>query len=831
MGVAPNATVLPNGITVLTVSVPGEPAAVYLRAGVGSAHERSDEHGATHLLEHLLFKGSEHFGIGAAARCIEGLGGDLNAWTAREEMVVHAEVAGRAWREAMEVCVDLMARPLLDPADLGPERLVVLEEISASEDDPDDLLDGAVAALVWPDHPYGRHILGTPRSLRALTSPTMRRIHQRLLAPSHTTLVVVGDVAHGDVVDAFRPHVAAWPDADTVAPVTPPPAAKARATARVKRAFDDRLVQVAWQVAPDLDDRAALYVLAGLLGGQAGDRISEILDDDDKLGFGGWCDLQTLSASGAFSLGFHALPGATEEALEVVTDLVGRVGRRPGGRDVARARETRLADMDFSEQTVGGIADDLLHHHALTGDPNGVTAWRHAVAAVTPESVAHAAARWLPPKGAVLGVLDPEVDVRAAQRAVRWAPPKARSGRLDTTVHGVRVIVAPQDVPVVGVRLLAPGGALRIPSHKAGLGAAWARMVHRGAGPYDRETLSDVLDDLAADLQVSDGLESVGLSATAPAVHATDLLSLLGEIALDPHLEEDDWSRVREEMLDGIRTRQDRAQEVVGHAIATHRFRDHPWSMWATGTNASLASITPKALRRFHDDHLHRDGLVVVVGGGIDADAAVDALDWLQDLPEHGRAPTRPPWPAFVPGEATVRAGTRQAMVTLTLDALPRGHADLPALQLAHALLDGQAGHLFLQLREARGLAYDVWATLDARTGGGIFHAGLATDPKRVEEASTALRHALVGFAATPPSVDDLDHARKVLLGRTVLDEQRVEVRVARLARDALYGLDSTPEIRRRRLARVKPADVARAMARIVEAGWIEIRSLPRNGS
>lgn len=821
-----------DGPHVVTAFIPGEAASVYVRLSAGASDELAPEHGLAHFLEHMLFKGTRTRGLGESARAIECLGGDLNAWTSHDELVVHATVAGNAWRETLDVIVDMIRRPVLDPDEVTRERLVVQEEIASYDDEPDESLSDSVQAGLWAHHPYGRVVIGLHDGVGRFTADDVRRFHEREFGSDRATFLVVGDVDSDQVVEAVRQSIEGWRPVG--ARRTPPPAAKVDTLHLVRPAgtFDDRIVEIAWPLPPpDHPDHAPLAVLASILGPTCGDRITERLDEEPKAGFDGWADPFTGLFGSSFHLGLRPLPGHTADAIGRVRGLLDEFRASCRGRLVVRARETMLADLAFAEQTVDGIAEVLLQQESTHGDATTLDRWRQAVAAVQPQDVSRAARTWLDPERAVLGVLD--ADLTDAEVRAAWAKTRPRHAgrrdRLETTLGGTPVIVQQSDVPVAAVRIVMRGGALSISDQLAGLGAAWAGTVHRGAGPYDGEALHDALDDLATELTPGDGLESWSLTATTPAANALDLAELLGEVVLDAHLEEDEWSLVREELLEGVRTRFDRPRQVVAERAAALRFPGHPWRLPSGGTEASLNRIHARALAKAHDAHFAQGRGVVVVCGGVDPDEAIAALGWLDDLPKPDKVAKTPVWPALVPGVHEVQAGTHQAIVSLLGDGVPLDAVDRRGLELAEAVLEGQSGRLFLELRERMGLAYELWAASEERSGGGLFQVGLACDPSRTAEASEALRACVASLLTRPPDEDELTRARAMLIGRETLRQQRVESIAGRLAFTALYGVDVSLAAYRRRLEATRTHHVVEEVQRLLDRGWIEVRSVPRD--
>ena len=198
-------TDLPCGVTVLTESMPGlRSASVGIWARSGSVYESAEEMGVSHLLEHMVFKGTRRRSARELALALERVGGSLDAYTTREHTGFQAKVRGEDLPLALDVLADLVLNPLLRPEDLELEREVVLEEISTVEDTPDDLVFDLHAQALWGDHPYGYSILGTRETVSRLTVDDLARVHSRAYRGAELVLAVAGEVEHDRVVELVQ---------------------------------------------------------------------------------------------------------------------------------------------------------------------------------------------------------------------------------------------------------------------------------------------------------------------------------------------------------------------------------------------------------------------------------------------------------------------------------------------------------------------------------------------------------------------------------------------------------------------------------------------------
>jgi predicted Zn-dependent peptidase len=198
-------TTLPDGLRVISEKIESvRSVAVGVFVGVGARDERPAEAGVTHLIEHLLFKGSERFDQVEIARVSDRLGSELNAFTTRESTVVHVRVLDEHLPLALDVMCDMAARPRFESEALESEREVVLEEIAMIEDDPSDLVHDLAARCVFGDHELGRPVIGTAATVRGLTNDEVAGYHTSRYGSGNVVVAAAGNVEH----DAFCALVA-----------------------------------------------------------------------------------------------------------------------------------------------------------------------------------------------------------------------------------------------------------------------------------------------------------------------------------------------------------------------------------------------------------------------------------------------------------------------------------------------------------------------------------------------------------------------------------------------------------------------------------------------
>jgi len=316
-------SVLPNGLTVVSERVPGV-RSVAIGAWVRSAsiHERPEQMGVSHMLEHLCFKGTQHRTAREIAAALESLGGALDAYTGREHTCFQARVLDEHLPQAVDVLADVMFRPLLRDEDLQLERKVVLEEISMVEDTPDDIVFELHNGDLWGAHPYGYSILGTRTSVQSLGIEAVRSLHGRAFHPGHVVVAAAGSIGHDRLVEALLG--AGWGDLPRRAEPPagpPPPTARAPGVRHVQRDSAQAHIVLGSPTVAHADPRRHTLVLVDtLLGGGMSSRLFQRVREQMGLAYSVYTFQSFHRDVGVHGIYAGTAPESAGETLDAIRD-------------------------------------------------------------------------------------------------------------------------------------------------------------------------------------------------------------------------------------------------------------------------------------------------------------------------------------------------------------------------------------------------------------------------------------------------------------------------------------------------------------------------------
>ena len=325
-------TILPSGLRIVTEQMAGaRSASIGVWIGVGSRDETATTHGASHFLEHLLFKGTDERSALDISIALDAVGGEFNAFTAKEYTCFHARVLGEDLPLAVDVLGDMITGSLLEAHDVDAERDVILDEIAMHEDDPDDVVQNLLAELAWGSGPLGRPIAGTIGSIEVMTRAQIQRFYRKHYRPGNMVVSVAGAVEHGDVVKAVRRFFGRHGYlAEAAEPVGPRASRRhpriSGREGRISRPFEQvNLVLAAEGVARDDDRRFALGVLNTALGGGTSSRLFQEVREHRGLAYSVYSFASHYADSGLVGVAVGCLPDRLDEVLEVVRVELSRI--------------------------------------------------------------------------------------------------------------------------------------------------------------------------------------------------------------------------------------------------------------------------------------------------------------------------------------------------------------------------------------------------------------------------------------------------------------------------------------------------------------------------
>jgi predicted Zn-dependent peptidase len=386
-------TTLKSGITVVTDTMPHlETASLGVWAAAGSRNERINEHGISHLLEHMAFKGTRRRSARQIAEEIEAVGGDLNAATGAESTAYYARVLKADVPLALDVLADILSDPTFDREELSREQNVIVQEIGAVADTPDDLIFEYLNAIAFPDQPLGRSILGTAKTVRSFNGAALRDYLTRNYRAPNMVVAAAGAVDHLAIAADVERRFAGF-----TGPANGKPEAGTfgGGTHIEKRELEQVHIAMALPGVPVTDPTLySLQVFASILGGGMSSRLFQEARERRGLCYSIYSFHMPYSDVGMFGLYAGTDSADTSELMRVIVDEIASLAETLSEAEVARAKAQMKAGLLMALESSGARIEQLARQMIIWGRPMPADELVKKLDAVTVES-ARAAGRSL----------------------------------------------------------------------------------------------------------------------------------------------------------------------------------------------------------------------------------------------------------------------------------------------------------------------------------------------------------------------------------------------------------------------------------------------------
>ena len=830
---------LGNGLTVIVREDRSAPVvAVVTHVKAGYFDEPDALIGISHVLEHMYFKGTDSRGPGEIARETKGAGGYLNAGTIYDHTSYYTVLPSDSLEQALDIQSDALQRSAIDEDELRRELQVIIQEAKRKLDNPGAVAQETLFETMFDVHRIRRWRIGTESVLQGFTRSDVWDYYRNLYRAANTIVVIAGDV---DAERAFDLAEQYYGGMDAGEIVRDHGAMEPERREFRYREIDGDIaqthVELGWRTPGRThEDTPALDVLSVALGSGRASRLYRNVRD------GGF--VASISAFnynpgdiGVFGIGAELNPEDADDALRAIADVI-RAVRDEGftADEVERARNILEARMLRRTETAEGQANLIADWQAL-GDWRLADDYLARALAVTADQLHDVARRYLDPDALTLLLYRPtgqpqyakepiavydrlfeasdtarvagpalgeppasaDGDPGHVQRAATGARDRLQPQRVEDGVRfyiapgsEVRIVVKPRTtVALVSMGLYCRGGVLAELPETAGMTGLMSRTSVKGTHSRTGIQLAEESEAMGASISPGVSMDTIDWTMSVPSRHFAGGLELLLDAALNPSFHVEDAERERKITLSGLEhLRDDMHQYPLRLALAA-AFGTHPYGFELTQLEQSIRQADLARLGAWHEQRvLHGAPHVLVVGDVADPDAAAalvaERLDGRIRDPQ-GVHPAPPHWPKDAVQRVEHREKAQTALV-LAFPGPPRNHPDVHALQLLSSAVSGLGGRLFEELRSRRSLAYSVSAAPIARWQAGAFVAYIGMAPEREEEAREEMLRELLRTTMEPLAADELERARRYLIGSWQIRQQTHSRQLADLAGALLLG-------------------------------------------
>ena len=801
---------LENGFTVILKENHTSPVvSIQVWDKTGSANETEKEAGITHLIEHMIFKGTPTKKTGEIARTIEASGGHINAYTSLDQTVYYVEISSSHFQTGLDVLLDAVQHSLLE---LEREKEVVLEEYRRALDMPDRRLAKAMMRLCYKKHPYRRPIIGYEETIRSFDRQAILRYMDKWYTPNNMVLVAVGDFDTNQALKTIRRLVKNFPKRTGKKQARPLEPEQTSLRKRIlKEVVEQVYLAMSWHIpAITHDHMPALDLLEITLGHGKSSRLYSRLKMQESLVHDIDAGAYALADPGIFSIDATLSPENLNHALEAIEGEIDRISLEPvSNSELKKAKAIAEADFVFAMESMSGQARILAFFETMTGDMHYADKHLARLKQVTASEIRRVASAYFRPENLSIGILAPkEADITLSEQQITTILSKTRSKavlkradhrELDikplkvTLGNGLRLLIKENPcLPVVSIRAAFLGGVRLEEPQPWGISGFLSKMLTRGTSKRTAAQIASLVESWAGSLSGFSGKNSFGISAKFLSKDLYPGLELLSDVVLNPAFPESEIEKVRKDILANIKAKKDRPTAQLFDLFNKTLFQNHPYGHPRTGTENSIRSIKRSDLIQWYRSHAIPSNFVLAVVGDVNKDQLVTHIKTL--FGKFGASFEKPPEIRPEPPLTEIREaylerpGAQTHFVIGYLGTSLESKSNAP-MALLETALSGQGGRLFFELRDKRSLAYSVTAFRRPGLETGMFGVYMACDPSKLTAAKEGIFKELEKVRKEGLSEKELEAAKRYLLGNLKIELQTNGNQAIRMALDELYGL------------------------------------------
>ncbi len=797
LSVKPQVFTFPNGLTLIVEENKGAPvASVQAWCNTGSIHEgKLLGAGLSHILEHMLFKGTSSRAPGVIASQVQDQGGYINAYTSYDRTVYWIDVPAKGASKAVDILADAMMNATLPEAEYNKEQEVIRREFAMGYDNPDRTASLLLFRTAYHVSPFKEPVIGHLDIYNKLTRQDVLDYYKRRYVPNNLCFVVVGDVNAAEIRDQLGNYFEKYPRMP-LEPVTvaeePPQLGKQQA--RDNFPTDLSRMNIAWR-APGATspDAPAVEVLSAILGAGTSSILNAEVREKKGLVHQIGAGLYTLTPKeGLIYVGAIADPDKRDAAEKEILHQVERIaqdGVTPN--ELAKAKKGLLSDHYHGLTTMRGRASDYGNGWLMTGNAEFGKRYLESIEKVSPEDVRRVAALYLKPEGLTVTSLDP-INQATSGEAVAVKP--AESGiHKEVLSNGLRVLIHQDNrLPLVSIIAAFRGGLLAETPQNNGVSQLTASTIVKGTKTRTAQQIAETVEHVGGSIGATSGNNSFSVAVE---VMKDDLplgMKILSDVLLNATFPAEEVALEKDSQLASIKAEDDQITTTARNLLKPRLYGDHPYALRATGSPESVAKLSPADLKAYRDSLVVGKNGVLSIFGAVNTDEALSlAKEDFGSLPSGEIALAHPPAssPVAQSIETSAERQKQQAVIMkgflgTTIDA-----ADRPALELIEEASSDLGSRFFVRIREKLGLAYFVGASNSTGLAPGAFVFYLGTDPKKVDLAKHEFNDEIDKLAADGLTQVELDRAKAKLLGAEAIRNQSSAALAGMCATNELLGL------------------------------------------
>ena len=795
--------VLPNGLTLIT-KVDRSAPVVSVQGWVktGSIHEsRHVGAGLSHILEHMLFKGTQKRKSTEIAKEVEQHGGDINAYTSWDRTVFHIVIpkdggkpgSSLGTEMAVDIILDAFMSATLPPDEYKLEQQVILREMAMNRDNPDRAASELLFSTAYTTHPYRHPIIGYTDVYLQLTREQVFDYYKERYIPNNTVFVVVGDIDPDAVRNQVEALTKDWKRKSIESFYIPDEPVQVTAREQVEEMPSElSRLHLAFQTV-DFRDPATypLDVMAIIAGQGRSSRLYQELREKSGLVHDVETWSHTPSFRGLFGISATVDPGKVDAAKEAILKEMDRFkAGLVSQEELNKAIKQSITNHLASRKTMSGQAQELGSGELLVGDTDYDAYYLSQIQKVTAEDIARVAREYFDPNRLTTVVVNPKGAAKktAAKVAVE---PDSKIQKI-TLKNGLTLLIKPDHrLPFVDFRLVMKSGLLFENVENNGVSNLLSKVLLKGTKTRSAEDIVRALENVGGSISAFSGNNSMGVSIEVLKEDTALAADILADVLKNSTFSSESVDREKKMQLAEIAHEKEQILKTATNLTKKNLYGTHSYALNGLGTEASVSKLAPKDIVNFYKGVAVPGNMVLAVFGDVDPKQVQQLIEKdLGDLkPGELRAPDLNPPQLAKAVRALKNEDKEQAVIIISYPAVDLKNPDRFAIEVLDTAVSGMGSRLFTRLRDQLALCYYVGVNEFLGLAPGFIYFYIGTEPGKADQAEKEIFNEIDKVRTQGITGEELAKAKNVILGERQMQRQNIGELATQSALDELYGL------------------------------------------
>jgi len=767
---------LPKGTVLLLKSVPSSRVtALRCLIKTGSVYEgKWLGSGISHLVEHMLFKGTDIYSMSQISQAFRDIGGQHNAWTSFEKTVFYVTVPSENAATAMKILANAVLFSSFPQEELEKEKKVVFNEILMNQDNIDRFFSTLIFKTFFSTHPYRYPVIGEASLMLSLNREDLIQYHKERYRPSNLIFAVAGSFDEKTVIDALNSELEKVKEVPYSEPVIRPETPKISGLYREVIRPDAELTRLAlvWNGVPvKHKDMPALDLISVILGEGRASVLYKKIKDEKKL-------VKDISAF-SYNLGDAGIVGIEailedKNFLQTTNAIFSLLKNKNflNTFELKRAKNIILSQSISSLQTMEGITSELTTDEADLGDPEFSERYREIIRSISVSEIKKVFEKYFNKNlCSVIAVRTPQTYKTISSN---FYTNKGFKIEKKVLRNGLRVVyVHRPEIPLVNLKFLIKGGLLL--DEKPGLNRFVNESLAGGSRKFPGSSAFEKIESIGGSLSFFAGNNSASVTVESLSEYLNLAVNILYDTVRFPLFSEEKVELVRQDLISEAKSRKENLFNEGLDLLKELVYTNHPYRYPNCGTLSSISNIKISDLKKFHKRYYVADRSVLVVTGRISKKDKNFIENVFCNIPKRKVKDILWTDRRSFSNKLEVRKNTdkKRSLVLMAWSMPSVTNSNRWKIELLNSLLSGLGGRLFIRLRDIEHLGYSVGSIPFFFLDDGIFVFYATTDSSKLNQAEKSfIREAHNLFSSDPPTYSETLSSIKDMLGEKMMNEQ-----------------------------------------------------------